>query len=295
MLKLGIIGFSEGNGHPYSWSAIFNGVDKYLIHGCGFPVIAEYLGKRILPEEAIKGAKVTHVWTQDIKLSEKIAQTTYIENICSTIESLAVNVDAILLARDDWQSHLELGLPLLKYGKPIYIDKPIAVDSSSLNKLLGAQSYEGQIFSCSALRYSSQLRLTGVEKQALGEVRYINCVIPKSWEKYSIHLIDPVVALFAEVDDIKSIKHRRQASIEESQVTWRSGLITNFATLGNLPAKIQFDLIGESSSRTINWDDAFSTFKSALEVFVHQVITNNPKPENEHHRKVVQIIEEGMK
>ena len=24
-LKLGIIGLSEGNGHPYSWSAIFNG------------------------------------------------------------------------------------------------------------------------------------------------------------------------------------------------------------------------------------------------------------------------------
>ena len=26
-LKLGIIGISNGNGHPYSWSAIFNGYD----------------------------------------------------------------------------------------------------------------------------------------------------------------------------------------------------------------------------------------------------------------------------
>jgi len=25
MLKLGVIGMSEGNGHPYSWSAIING------------------------------------------------------------------------------------------------------------------------------------------------------------------------------------------------------------------------------------------------------------------------------
>ena len=27
-LKLGVIGLSEGNGHPYSWSAIFNGYDS---------------------------------------------------------------------------------------------------------------------------------------------------------------------------------------------------------------------------------------------------------------------------
>ena len=27
-LSLGLIGVSEGNGHPYSWSAIFNGYDK---------------------------------------------------------------------------------------------------------------------------------------------------------------------------------------------------------------------------------------------------------------------------
>ena len=28
MLRIGVIGLSEGNGHPYSWSAIINGFDK---------------------------------------------------------------------------------------------------------------------------------------------------------------------------------------------------------------------------------------------------------------------------
>ena len=28
MIKIGIIGYSEGNGHPYSYSSIFNGFDK---------------------------------------------------------------------------------------------------------------------------------------------------------------------------------------------------------------------------------------------------------------------------
>ena len=174
MIKLGMIGFSEGNGHPYSWGAIINGYEKSKMDDCGFPVISEYLSKRNLPEEAIQGASVTHIWTQDRKLSEHIAASAKIDNICSTYLELAAEVDAILLARDDWQSHLDIGLELLKTGKPVYIDKPIAIDLKNLDILLEAQKFEGQIFSCSALRFGQQLRLSSFEKKELGNIRYIN-------------------------------------------------------------------------------------------------------------------------
>ena len=42
MLRLGIIGISEGNGHPYSWSAIFNGYNHEYAQDCPFPVIPDY-------------------------------------------------------------------------------------------------------------------------------------------------------------------------------------------------------------------------------------------------------------
>lgn len=32
-LKIGILGMTEGNGHPYSWSAMFNGFDMALYGG----------------------------------------------------------------------------------------------------------------------------------------------------------------------------------------------------------------------------------------------------------------------
>ena len=44
--SFGIIGISPGNGHPYSWAAIFNGCDRERMAKCPFPVIAEYLGKQ---------------------------------------------------------------------------------------------------------------------------------------------------------------------------------------------------------------------------------------------------------
>lgn len=44
MIKLGMIGMSEGNSHPYSWSSIINGVfnadEKTRV---GYPAVAAYL------------------------------------------------------------------------------------------------------------------------------------------------------------------------------------------------------------------------------------------------------------
>ena len=46
MLKVGIIGYNNGNGHPYSYSAIFNGFNKKeLLKNCPYPIIQKYLIK----------------------------------------------------------------------------------------------------------------------------------------------------------------------------------------------------------------------------------------------------------
>ncbi len=295
MLKLGMIGASPGNGHPYSWSAIFNGYDMELLGSSDYPGIADYLSKRSLPEEAIRGARVTHIWTQLPKLTERIAKTTGIENVCKNISQLANSVDAILLARDDWKSHLELGLPLLKLGLPIYIDKPIAVDTITLAKLLSAQAYPGQIFSCSALRFSPQLRLSQSEFSNIGPIKYIHCTAPKDWEKYAVHLIDPVLGLYIQNDTIKSCVGYANQEVYECKVDWASGLITHFTTLGQLPAKFQFHVVGEKSARCLVWDDAFTSFKASLEHFVYRVTEERFQSEDEHHRQVVAIIEAGLK
>jgi hypothetical protein len=45
-VSLGIIGMSEGNGHPYSWSAIFNGYDRNeMERECPYACIPEYLNQ----------------------------------------------------------------------------------------------------------------------------------------------------------------------------------------------------------------------------------------------------------
>ena len=134
-LKLGVLGLSEGNGHPYSWSAIFNGYDPAAMESCGFPVIPRYLEQQAWPESRIRDAEVVSVWTQDRKLSERVAKAAKIPQVVSDPENMIGTVDAVLLARDDPENHLELAAPYLNAGLPVYIDKPIAVSMTSLSRL----------------------------------------------------------------------------------------------------------------------------------------------------------------
>jgi hypothetical protein len=164
-INIGIIGMSDGNGHPYSWSAIFNGYDKKIMEKCEFPAIPIYLKKQKFPDVQIKNAKVTHIWTQDKYLSKKIASSTLIENVVDNYQDLVGNVDAIILARDDAENHISIASFFLKKSMPIFIDKPLALSVSDAKKILSLQSYDGQIFSCSSMRYSTELKLSNEQKK----------------------------------------------------------------------------------------------------------------------------------
>ena len=46
MIKLGIIGYSKLNGHPYSFSGIINGINEYYFRkNANWPFIYDYLIK----------------------------------------------------------------------------------------------------------------------------------------------------------------------------------------------------------------------------------------------------------
>ena len=125
ILKLGIIGLSEGNGHPYSWSAIFNGYDSKYMKDCPYPVIPEYLSKQNFPKDQIKNAQVTHIWTQDPKISEHIEKDSKIPFIVNNYLDLIDKVDAVLLARDDPENHYKMSKPFIENGIDRAVSDPL--------------------------------------------------------------------------------------------------------------------------------------------------------------------------
>ena len=88
IIKIGIIGMSAGNAHPYSWSSIINGLfDADEISNMGYPAVSAYLNAN-KDTLGINGSKVNFVWTQDKQLSESIARSSGIENIANYPEEM---------------------------------------------------------------------------------------------------------------------------------------------------------------------------------------------------------------
>ena len=288
-LKLGILGLSPGNGHPYSWSAIFNGYDPAVMADCGFPVIPEYLSHQKFPEDCIPNAQVTHVWTQDEAISRHVAVAANIPNVVSRAEDMIGQVGAVLLARDDPENHYAMAKPFVEAGLPIYIDKPLAVSREEAERIYALEKYPGQIFTCSALAYSD-----GVKRADIGELYHLDATCIKDWKKYAIHVVEPALRLFNY--EAKIVRHNVIANDKRRVVTleWENGLTTTFKTLSKAKCGFQIALYGTDGVQNVDFGGTFFMFRNALQEFVSIVRGERPNNSRKITMKAIEVLERGF-
>lgn len=293
VLRLGVIGLSPGNGHPYSWSAIFNGYDAAAMEQCGFPVIPRYLEKQRFPDDAIADARVTHVWSQDIALSRHVAQAACIEHVAERCTDLIGQVDAVLLARDDADTHLVFAQPFLEAGVPIYVDKPLALSRAEAETLIGLQRFPGQLFSCSALRYAPELGLTAAQCEAVGPLRCVAATVPKDWDKYAVHVIEPLLQLLPDRGAVVCSQRWSVADRVTLQVEFASGVEAQISTLGAAGAPLGLRVFGATGWCDLQFADTFRAFRAALQDFVDGVRARDVRIPPAAMLDVVDLIELG--
>jgi len=296
-LRLGLIGKSAGNGHPYSWAAICNGYSPKDMKDCGYASIPKYLAMQKWPHSQLKNATITHLWTQDHKLSRKIADATHIGEIVNHPTEMIGNIDALLLARDDANNHFGFAKPFLEIGLPIYIDKPIATNLDDYYKLISLQRYSGQIFSCSALRFSPEMKLSKSMLKKLGPIRLIQGLTPKYWETYAVHLIDPLLLILGLDSSPKKLY---------STALNGKGRTLGFRTNNNGPnvqltaagadisAPISLRIIGEYDEITLTFENSFLAFRNTLERFISIAMKKEEILPERFNLEVVRLIEMGL-
>jgi len=296
-IRLGVIGLSEGNGHPYSWSAICNGYSPEYMKACEFPVIPQYLAEQSWPDARIPGVEVTHIWTQDAEMSHRVAKASLISHVVDEPAAMLGQIDALLLARDDAENHLAFATPFLEAGIPIYIDKPIALSLDGLEALYRLQQYDGQIFTCSALRYAKELMLSETERERIGPIRHLQATTPKSWEKYAVHIIEPVIQIIGSSVEISSARPRTFAETGRAvSLGFENGITADLAAFGSdVATPLSIRVHGERGWHDLVFKDSFSAFKAALSEFVDGIRTKTCRSPHEFNQQVVSIIESGLR
>lgn len=293
VIRIGVIGLSPGNGHPYSWSAIVNGYLPEAMAECPFPAIPEYLSKQNLPKDRIEGVQVTHIWTQDPEISKHVAKAACIETVVNDCQDMIGRVDAVLLARDDAENHYEMSAPFIEAGLPIYIDKPIAFSVAEAQRILALERYPGQIFTCSALRYAREFSLSMEELSLLGTLTHVHATAPKDWDKYAVHIVEPVLSLTGTSQPPNQMTAHEVAGLRRVNVTWPSGLRASFETTGKASSPIAIRLSGQRAEMELVFSDTFVAFKRALQTFIEGIRTGRQMIDPGFILNVIAIIERG--
>lgn len=146
------------------------------------------------PAEAAKfaGFRVTHAYAQGSKdIPESTSRvpeyTAKLQGmgveIVPSIEQLCAQVDFVLLESNDGRVHLEQLLPVLKAGKTVFIDKPIAGSLADVIRVQAAAQKAGVTYFCSSsLRFAASTQ--AVAQGSVGKVKTAYATSPASLEPH---------------------------------------------------------------------------------------------------------------
>jgi hypothetical protein len=291
--RLGVVGMSPGNGHPYSWSAICNGYDPQYLRKTEYPQIADYLAQQHWPAARLLNARVEYVWCDQKSQAQSVATASCIAHVCDTYEELLKLCDAVLLARDDVVERRPLVQAALASGKPVFIDKPFGLSRAEAEGWLQQQDYPWQIFTASALRYAPEILLTPADRESIGPLRSIVASTPKYWSTYAVHLLEPLVAQWGAYVPYRFV-HTSTSGEQRSVSLAIKDIPVQVQCLGDCKAPIKIEYWGERDRVTKTFSDAFRCFKTSLSEALLQWENQHVRIDPNETLKIAEMISWGM-
>ncbi len=265
-----MIGSTPGNGHPYSWSAMFNGYNRELMtRECPFAGIPQYLNKQPLDTLTIAGAKVTHICCVGDGgfTAEHVAQCALIPQVVAKPTDVIGHVDAVVIATDIGHEHVARARPFVEAGLPVFIDKPLTDNAPDLKIFQDWVAAGKPIMSSSSMRYTKEFLPYRLSTRELGDLRFVSITTPKSWETYGIHALEAIYPILGpgfisarntgtRGRNIVHLKHQCGADII---VVASADMYGSFGCL---------QLCGTAGKVQTVSGDSFFAFKTQLEAFI---------------------------
>ncbi len=194
------------------------------------------------PDAKLSGYQVTAAYPYGSRTIESSAKRIpgYIDEvkafgvaIVDSIEALLAQVDVVMLETNDGRLHLEQAIPVVKAGKRLFIDKPIAAsleDARAIFKV--AEEHGVPVFSSSSLRYTDNIAAIR-SGELIGKVTGADTFSPAVIEPthpdlfwYGIHGVEMLYAVMGTGCASVSRIHNEGTDIVVG--TWHDGRIGTF-------------------------------------------------------------------
>jgi hypothetical protein len=285
-IKVGMIGLSPGNGHPFSMACIINGYNEQKLKSSGWDVIYNYVKIQDQSEFTFPDVSVTHVWTQDLEISNKIARSANIPNVVVTCQEMIGEVDAVIIARDDYETHFLLAKPFLEAGCYVFIDKPLSLDVKEL-QFFKSYMERGYLMSCSGMRYAKELDVIRSDSSSLGIIKLIRGTVLNDFEKYGVHMLDSIFGCVSfQVESVASYPANHQSAVLFN----KDGSIIQIDALGPVVKTFQVDFFGSAGRFHAELNDNFTAFRRTLFHFFKMIRSGKPSIEPANTISIMKVI-----
>lgn len=286
----GIIGLSEGNGHPFSYGSIINGYSPEGLAASGWQGIYEYVRRRHASEFGLQGWTITHAWTQDAESTKKLCAACRIPHGVGDYREFLGKVDAVIIARDDYETHFPMARPFLEAGLPVFVDKPLSLEISEL-RAFKPYLEKGQLMSCSGMRYSRELDEPRADLAAYGRLKLIRGAIVLSWANYGVHLLEAILAL----TPARPVSIRMSPAEHASAVVrLDDGVLIQIDALGECARTFHVELFGTNRIGAFDIIDNFSMFRRMLWQFAESIRTGRPAIPPDRTLEIMRVLIAGV-
>lgn len=213
--RVGIIGLDTS--HSVAFTKVLNAPESDAAYD-GYKVVAAYPHGS---KDIVSSTKRIPEYTEEVK---KLGV-----EITGSIQELLSKSDVILLETNDGRRHLEQATEVLKAGKRIFIDKPVAgtlTDVVAIYK--AAEKYNIPVFSASSLRYITGIE--GIDKsKVLGADTFSPAVLEKThpdlfW--YGVHGVETLYTVMG--TGCKTVTRVSTPNTDIVVGTWEDGRTGTF-------------------------------------------------------------------
>jgi predicted dehydrogenase len=181
-------------------------------------------------------------------------------------------VDGVIIARDDYETHYPLAKTFLEEGKFVFIDKPLSLDIAEL-RFFRKYLEDGQLMSCSGARYARELDEIRGNIGSFGDMKLIRGTVVNSMEKYGIHMLDGIFGVTGfQVKSVSCVEAKHTSMMIKNT----DGSLIYVDALGDSSKTLQFDFWSDRKRFHAEANDNFSMFRRLLADFVEMIWTRKP-------------------
>jgi predicted dehydrogenase len=213
--------------------------------------------------------------------------------IVDNVAALLEKVDVVLLETNDGRWHLEQGLQVLRSGKTLFIDKPLAASLTDVFTIFeAAKHYNVPIFSASSLRYISGA--AEITNGSIGKVLGADAFSPANLEKthpdlfwYGVHGVEILYTIMG--TGCKEVKRVSTVDTEFVVGTWADGRLGTFRGTRTGLHTYGGTVFGEKGNAVLG---PFEGYKPLFLEIIHFFETGKP-PVNAEDTKEIYVFMEA--